>query len=176
MPFSSIGIEPFSFEEKGATADSPDRFGLCEIPSGMKECPYQRMRFGFARRGLGQKQHGRVKRMTVKLDGPDIAVVVRSRHLQFASEQPVPERGVETEVALEPFVRGILTIRVRYDRSGNETDGLLTADQRARKAVDQQRGGIGIGLFECGFLEACGVSRILHQSMLESASGADKGP
>jgi hypothetical protein len=139
-------------------------------------CPDQRMRRFKARRQLRQEQGGEEKPMARQLDHTRFAFPINAGALQRSAQYPGTKDWVEAEVAAKLFRCLCNTIRVMHLRPSCEPYRLRLPHKREDQAMDEQGGSV-----RCCFLMVCilqleHVACILDQSMLETASGAEKGP
>jgi hypothetical protein len=97
-----------------------------------------------------------------------------------ALERPAQHHGtidrIETEVAVKFFRCLCNTIRVMHLRPSREPYRLGLPVKHTDQAIDKQGGSVRRSLLMVRVLPCKHMSGILDQSMLEPASGADKGP
>lgn len=105
-----------------------------------------------------------------------IAVGIHSRDPQGAALEPIAEGLVEAEIAGKLFLDDAPAVYLEGAGAGENLNGPRDARQRALEPADQGRGRVRRAFLMVCIGDSQNMARILYQSMLESASGGEKGP
>jgi len=101
--------------------------------------------------------------------------LINSRAAERSTQHLRSVDRIETEVAAKLLRCLFPAIRSVYLRPFRESYRLGLPYQRADQAVDEGDWGVRCDFFMVRILQLADVSGILYQSMLEPASGANKG-
>lgn len=124
---------------------------------------------------MGEEKSRQKKPVTGNFYNTHITVHINASYFQCSFFHLLAEGWIQTIIAVESlfyfhFLVGPVSQGIRY-----KPDVLSLAHKRTGKQADQQCGSGGIGLFVVGILNVENISGILYQSMLETASSAQKG-
>ena len=104
-----------------------------------------------------------------------LSFLIHSSASKRSAQDPFSVGGIEAEATAKLF-RGLLTaVRLVHLCPFRQPYRLCLPDERADQAVDERGCGVWCRLLMVRVLHFADVTGILYQSMLEAASGADKG-
>lgn len=124
---------------------------------------------------LWQKKGGQKKGMRAQFNHSYLAVGVSADHAQFAVVKLCLVVRIEAIVTGKFLRHSCLTIDLMGQCVWQQRDNLGCAHQRTGQTTDEQCGRSGRRFFMLGLGDPQDMAGILYQSMLKSASGADKG-
>ena len=114
--------------------------------------------------------------MLDQLQYSHIPIGIGAGKYQVASGQMVPIFFVETITALKPLNGEFRSISLMGQRVRSNLNSLRFIHQRAAQFVDDQVRAVRVGLSMFSLLNSQGIASILYQSILKTASGAQKRP
>ena len=114
--------------------------------------------------------------MLDQLQNSHIPIGIDTGNYQVTFGQMVPIFFVETIAALKPLNGGFRSISLMGERVRSNLNSLRLTHQRAAQFVDDQVRAIRVGLSMFNLLNSQGIASILYQSILKTASGAQKRP
>src|SRR5438552_15278918 len=112
--------------------------------------------------------------MFAKLDDPSLAVASRAAHTEAMRFELVAICLVDAVVAVKVLDGALGVIELRRSTAGDDRDGLLLPDERARKRRDDEPLGIRIRLGMIGVLDPQDIARELDDRVLNPSSRADE--
>lgn len=110
------------------------------------------------------------------LQNSHILIGIDAGNYQIAFGQMVPIFFVKTITTLKPLSGGFRSISLMGQRARFNLNSLRLTHQRAAQFVDDQVRAVRVGLSMFGLLNSQGIASILYQSILKTASGAQKRP
>jgi len=111
-----------------------------------------------------------------QLQNSHILIGIDAGNYQVAFDQMVPIFFVETITALKPLNGGFRSICLMGERVRSKLNSLRLTHQRAAQFVDDQVRAVRVGLSMFSLLDSQNIASILYQSILKTASGAQKRP
>ena len=114
--------------------------------------------------------------MLDQLQYSHILIGIDAGYYQVAFGQRVPIFFVETITALKPLNGGFRSIGLMGQRVRSNLNFSQLTHQRAAQFIDDLVRAIRVGLCMFGLLNSQDIASILYQSILKTASGAQKRP
>jgi hypothetical protein len=132
------------------------------------------MRFPRLRDRLRHVKSRNEERMAGEFRDARRTIFTVTRYAEGSASDSIFKCRIHAVVAGEPFNRLVPAVNLMSVAASRDADGLPLPDERAIQFADQLQRRIRRRLFVIGVGKAQSVAGILYQSMLKSASGAEK--